>query len=544
MEHIKPLINKYKFQVLSFSIIFFLTYLIYGHTTNFGFTYSDDNALIVNRLDEMDSIVKAKDFIFKPVFNEEPVKFYRPVLNISLLIDSIISGGESGFYHFSNMVIHIISTFLLLLFLKELGYSDSASFITSILFVVHPAFVSSVAWIPGRNDPLLAIFTFLTFIYFIKNLKTGKILYLLFMVIFFTIALFTKETALVIPLILLIYVFLYENTSIFGRKVIIASIFLIFPVLLYFLMRFYVFSHNGTLDIDTIKVATNIIRASGINIWYFGIIFLIEKIMLYPQIYIHAQYLIKGTIVIMTLVVLCLIFRKKINFKHTLFGTIWYIVFIIPTYVVANNTYHTHRLCLPIVGLFIVLIEIASVVHKAYPRAKNIFYSILLFIAVFMSFSSYKQSFFYKDRENFWLRAQKENPSSPMANIGTAKYYESINDLENAEKYAIQAVQNDPRNKMSSHLASIYLKKGYLKKAKYLYEKALSSNDKYNEYSYIGLGKVYMAYNDMESALKVINKGLSIMPDSQILKKYLRILNNEEEEENKHIIIMKYKSGR
>ncbi|MDR1195597.1 MAG: glycosyltransferase family 39 protein [Endomicrobium sp.] len=538
MKKVSEFIKAYKFRILYFFAVFFLGYLIYGHTFNFGFTYLDDNALIIERIDEMDSPAKIKNFIFKPVFKENTSKFYRPVLNISLIIDTVISGGESGFYHYSNMMLHIISAFLLLLFFKELGYSDTSSFIVSILFIVHPALVSAVAWIPGRNDILLAIFSFLAFIFFIRSLKTGKTSYFLLTAFSFTIALFTKETALIIPLIFLAYAFLYEKNFILNRKIIA---YLTTPVFIYCLTRFFVLYH-GSAELNIIKLAANLINSAAINIWYFGIIFLTEKIILFPQFHNHTAGFVKGIIPVIILIALCFIFRKKINFKRILLGMIWYILFILPTYAVANSTYYTHRLYLPLVGIFIILSEIASAIYKTYPKIKKFFYFILLFLIAFMSFLSYKQTFFYKDRASFWLQAQKENPTSAMTNIGTAKYYDSINDLENAEKYTILALsflKNKKSSPLTSQLAYVYLRKGNFEQAKNLYIDALNSGGKYDERAYITLSKLYVYLNDTESAREVINKGLSVMPKSEMLKKRLRILNNEELEKKQYVIIMK-----
>jgi tetratricopeptide (TPR) repeat protein len=426
---------------------------------------------------------------------------------------------------------HIISAFLLLLLFKELGYSDISSFIVSALFAVHPALVSAVAWLPGRNDTLLAIFSFLAFIFFIRSLKNGKTSYFLFTAFFFTLALFTKETAVVIPLIFFAYMLFYEKRFILNGKIIA---YLTTPVFIYCLTRFFVLYH-GSAELNVIKLAANLINSAAINIWYFGIIFLTEKIILFPQFNNHTAGFVNGIIPVIILIALCFIFRKKINFKHILFGIIWYVLFIFPTYAIANSTYYTHRLYLPIAGIFIILIETALAVDKTYPKVKKFFYFILVFLIAFMSFLSYKQTFFYKDRASFWLQAQKENPMSVMTNIGTAKYYDSINDLENAEKYTILSLsflKNKKSSPLMSQLAYVYLRKGDLERSKNLYIDALNSGSKYDEYSYITLSKIYVYLNDTESARKVINKGLSVMPKSEMLKKRLRILNNEEREKN------------
>ncbi len=544
MKKISELINIYKFQILSFFAIFFLIYLLYYHTNSFDFIYFDDNSLIINRIDRMDSLFKTKDFILEPVFDENASKFYRPVLNLSFLIDTVISGGELGFYHFSNVLMHIIAVFLLLLFLTELGCSKLSSLAASLLFAVHPALTFAVAWVPGRNDILLAIFVLLTMIFFIKSIKSAKMRDFVLMSVFFILSLFTKETAIIIPIVFASYIFFYNKIGSMNKKNIVWIIItVIIPLLFYGIFRFLTLS-QGSSEVNILKIIMNIIKSFGANIWYFGIIFLTEKVILFPQLNLHIQDLIGGFIPILIISGFCVFFRKSINFKHILFGLIWFAIFIIPTYAMGSSIYYTHRLYIPIIGILIVLIEIVSTVYKTYPKIKLALYTFFAVLLIFMLVMSYKQSFYYKDRASFWLKAYEENPSSSVACTGVSKYYMSINNLEKAEEFALKALNKSKSKDTSiliSNLALIKHKKGENQEAEELYKKALDSGlkSKYDEYSYTGLSKIYEDKNDIEKALSIIDEGLSVMPNSNILKKYKKDLIEGNDTEQ-YVIIMKY----
>lgn len=544
MKNIRKFINQYKFQLFSFFAIFFLIYPLYYHTNSFGFIYFDDNSLIISKVDRMDSLSKMKSYILEPVFEENASKFYRPVLNLSFLIDTVISGGELGFYHFSNILMHIAAAFLFLLFLKELGCPDILSLCASLLFASHPALAFAVAWVPGRNDIILAAFVLLTMIFFIRSVKNGKFYDFLLMAAFFTFSLFTKETAVVMPVAFALYIFFYDKSKLISKRK-AASLFITaaVPVLLYAAFRFATLSQSAT-QLDNLKIIMNVLNSYAVNVWYFGIIFFTEKTMLFPQIDIHFTDLARGIVPVLLLSAVCVFFRKALNFKHIVFGLLWFLLFMLPTYAMPANIYYTHRLYIPLMGIFIILIEISHAVCKTYPKTKPALYAFFAFLLIFMSVMSYKQSFHYKDRASFWLKAYEENPSSSIVNTGVSKYYISIDDFDKAEEFALEAIEKSKSGDPSiliSKLALIRHKKGDPQKAEELYKKALNTGrkGKYDEYSYTGLSRVYEDMGDKQNALAIIDEGLSVMPNSSILKKYkTNLLENNDRDE--YVIIMKF----
>ena len=60
-------------------------------------------------------------------------------------------------------------------------------------------------WIPGRNDSLLLLFVLPAFIYFLKFLDAQREKYLYYHFLFFALAIFTKESAVLATLLVLFY---------------------------------------------------------------------------------------------------------------------------------------------------------------------------------------------------------------------------------------------------------------------------------------------------------------------------------------------------
>lgn len=163
--------------------------------------------------------------------------FYRPVLGISFLIDYLISGAKSTGYHLTSILLHAGNS-LLVFYLgrfferrflseKNAGFAPLAA---ALLFAATPLHCEAVSWISGRADPLFTLFFLLSYLLFLLSIERSgssssspslslstvstRTLYIL-SVCSFIFALQSKETAVVLPLLIAVSVFV---SAIFAGK--------------------------------------------------------------------------------------------------------------------------------------------------------------------------------------------------------------------------------------------------------------------------------------------------------------------------------------
>src|SRR6185369_9934112 len=74
---------------------------------------------------------------------------------------SQLFGLESGGHHLVNVLFHLLSALMLLVFLERATGNRLASAFVALVFAVHPLHVESVAWVAERKDVLSAFFLFL-----------------------------------------------------------------------------------------------------------------------------------------------------------------------------------------------------------------------------------------------------------------------------------------------------------------------------------------------------------------------------------------------
>jgi tetratricopeptide (TPR) repeat protein len=91
--------------------------------------------------------------------------YYRPVQNLSYMVDYWLGGGDPLLYHFSNILYHGAAAVLLFLLLKRLlpsltrtrfdpAHLFTIAFGTALLWCVQPVHNAAVAYISGRADSL------------------------------------------------------------------------------------------------------------------------------------------------------------------------------------------------------------------------------------------------------------------------------------------------------------------------------------------------------------------------------------------------------
>ncbi len=127
------------------------------------------------------------------------VNYYRPVVSASFYLEKFISHHTPFFYHQTNILIHVLTTWLVIAILYEAFRNRGLALLGGALFAVQPVQIDAVAWIGGRTDSLCALWMALYAWSLIRAARAGVVTrkrWLALSVIAFALALFTKEQML------------------------------------------------------------------------------------------------------------------------------------------------------------------------------------------------------------------------------------------------------------------------------------------------------------------------------------------------------------
>jgi hypothetical protein len=453
--------------------------LTYIWTVFFGFIYFDDNALILDNLLFLRNLANIPVAFVTDVFHvlHSPAAYYRPLLTVSFMFDSLISGSSPFFYHLTNVVIHIVTSCVVFIFMQKIKIKKEIGFLLSVIFVVHPAISQAVAWIPARDDSLLTLFSLLSVIFFINFIDSGKVKNAVWHLIFFAAALFTKELGLVVIPVIVFYYLLFEGKRFFSSKLYIAFLWVVVAGIWYFLRTVAL---QEPIKYSLLEVGTSIYMGLPAIVLDLGKVFFPFNLSVLTTI--QDSTFVWGYAAV-ALIFFLIIFSKNKNYKLIVFGATWFLIFLLPTFIRPGTGYDLdffeYRLYLPIIGLFIILSEVSFIKKFSLSDRKSVW--ILGIIVSVLIIINFIYTSVYRDRLTFWQSAAITASRNALAHKNLGAMYYLAGDLDKAEKEYKRTLELNPVEVMvHNNLGLIYMERGNAKAAEDEYKKELEINPNYD----------------------------------------------------------------
>ena len=434
-------------------------------------------------------------------------------------------------YHLFNLAIHLVSSLLVwwlinLTFstpiMKEKRISRHANLIslfTGLVFVSHPIQTQAITFIWQRAVSMAALFYLASLCFYVKSRLLNcqkaqlprhrklvslrgalftdeaipqrslqRICYI-FSLITATLAMFTKENAITLPLMIMLYEFsFFKAKRIFNSKRLIPFllIFLIIP-LTWALCESEKFQarHSFFTNISPLQYLLTEFR---VILTYIRLAFLpLHQNLDYD--YSYSKSLFEApTLFSFIFLVAVLLFAKRMFSKYRLisFSVFWFFLTLLPESSIFpfEDVIYEHRLYLPLAGYSIFLVsgiyylytEHSSLFGKNSIKAMTI---TLLMIVTCNSVLTYQRNKVWKDEFTLWSDIVQKSPHK-------ARPYNS--------------------------LGLIYKKQGNSAKALAYYNKAIEIFPNYAE-AYNNRGLLYYKQDNFIAALSDYNKAIGINPD-------------------------------
>jgi len=233
-------------------IIALIAFGVYFNTLFNGFV--DDDGAQVLRNPWITDIKHLPDMFSKSVWSflkSDVSNYYRPMMHVTYMINYHIFGLQAWGFHLVNVLFHMGNSVLAFLLIERLLGSSylvehtstflSPPFIAAVLFAVHPIHTEAVAWVAALPESAFTFFCLLSFYFFILSKERVGVRHAASVIIFF-VALLFKETAVTLPIILLIYdLVLRGNRRVASHHLKIYAPY-VAAAAIYFIMRYRVLS--------------------------------------------------------------------------------------------------------------------------------------------------------------------------------------------------------------------------------------------------------------------------------------------------------------
>ncbi|HOY32331.1 MAG TPA: tetratricopeptide repeat protein [Bacteroidales bacterium] len=495
-------------------IIILACITVYYRTLSYDYTHYDDDIMILNNLAFLKDLSNLPEAIVLDAwFMHKGIELYRPLQNISYMMDAQIGNDIIFSTHLTNLVLHILCCIAIFFLLTQLKFDRKYAFLGALVYAVHYLFLHAVIWIPARGDLLLSLFSFLSMLTFLLLIRTDKWYYYALNIIAFSLAMFSKETAIMLPLLFIIYLLLFLRKSFFRKKHLILAGFYALSIIAFYYLR----------ELSVIKKDQTGIGNFFLNLQTIPEV--IQKFFVPVNFCTMPAFNTTATIIGMMIIagfVLLFIFRKKLYNPLIMFSLLWFICFLLPGMIYRPDftdfsyEYLDHRDYLPSLGILMILL---SLVQGHEIRSKNAFAGKLilfgsLLVLIYLGFLNFMLNGIYKNAVRYSESAITHNPSCAQGyfihgcEMEKAKQEDAaLADFSNAVKYHPNLFEA-----RYNRAAILYKKKEYKKTLGDL-DYIINYKPGYGYDAYSLRGAVRSNVGDYEGAEKDFQTALQLRPD-------------------------------
>lgn len=196
---------------------FAFAFMLYANTFQHGWVLDDygvfkDNIFVTKGVDGYGDILTKT---YRHGSGHYTDNLYRPVSQLMFATEWEISPDHPGLSHFINVLFYALNALLLFIVLRKLFQKVTLwiPFAITLLYIAHPIHTEVVANIKSRDEIVSLFFILISLLIILKSIGTpqivSKLKYYLLLFITFTLAMFTKESAITmlaaIPLLLFFF---------------------------------------------------------------------------------------------------------------------------------------------------------------------------------------------------------------------------------------------------------------------------------------------------------------------------------------------------
>ncbi len=472
-------------KILSLLLLGLATFVAYASAIRNGFVW-DDTALILR-----DPFIRSwrlipegfQHFLFTDATASD---FYRPIQRLTYTFDYAAFGFRPSAFHLTSVAIHFLATVALFFFTTELLRSFAieerrrtlTAFIAALVWAIHPALTSAVAYISGRADSLAALFGFVgLYVGLIAARQNGYRAWLLngSCALLLLLSALSKEAGLIFPIVWIALLLLQRKT----KAILPAAVAIVFALVIYGVLRTSA-EHTPTPPPQSIPLLVRPILIARAIAEYAGIIIFPLHLHMDRDVETHPfgfgsasmtnaawreLQTLAGLLIFAALLFWCVRAwkRDRILAIFLILTAITYLP--ISGLVLLNATVAEHWLYLPTAFFF------AAIAYALSRHTLGI--CLLACWSLFLGVRTFVRCHDWKDQRTFLERTIADGGDSArmLINLGTLE--SSENHLDEAKKDLAAALQKEPDQPLAIiNLAAVALKQNDFATAHTLLERA------------------------------------------------------------------------
>lgn len=549
--------NKFKitFPMLCYVVILALGFTAYSNSFTVPFQFDDalyisENPLITNP----DFFTEPSKFCEKAKLSEEnknrcSTLKRRFVGQVTFALNYRLHHMQVHGYHAVNLIIHLINAILLFIFVRLVlripFFSETVTprtenltaLLTSLIFVSHPVQTQAVTYIAQRFTSLVTLFYLLSFVGYARwrTGRTGawRIAFYAISLISSVLAMWTKEIAFTLPVMLVLFEFMFfEGAE--KRRVLHLVPFLLTMVIIPMNLIEYVQPFSDFPgDAGNWKVLTDISRWDYLLTQFTVIATYIRLIFLpvnqnvdydYPVYHslfvpeVLLSFLLLVTVLGMGIYLLARYGRREPRVRLIAFGIFWFFIALSveSSIIPIVDLIFEHRVYLPSAGAFAALstalFVIAEKIKARWPWAMKATVGVSALVVVILAGGTYARNRVWQDEVALWEDVVRKSPNNVrgLSNLGLS--FQQKKQFDMALSVYDKVIAKDPFHyKVYNNRGMVYSEIGEHDKAIKDFTIAISIYPDIPE-PYQNRGTAYVNKGEHANALNDFSKVIAISP--------------------------------
>ena len=427
------------------ALLLLLPALAYANAIGNGFIWDDFPVLTANPA--VTSLENIPSFFTDPKTgaNHPGLLYYRPLRTTLHALTYSVSEFNPVPYHLLNVALHLGNVLLTFLIWSRISARRHLAAAVALLFGVHPLTSEAVSSVTGLTDVLYVTFSLLA-VWAHLNLSNRPRLMAPTVMVALALALFSKESAAVVPLLILVHDALFGR-PLQKRRYLTYVAALVGLVLGFFLLRYSLIGAGAlgeykgvTLPRTMLMQATVLARYLLFAVFPFGLS--IRHTVPVPESFLTLPIVLSGFLLTAVLIWAALKAKKK---PLITFGIAWFFITLLPymNLLPLPGAMMGERFCY--FGLSGLLMALAVPLARSWKRFAEPFElnsSVLvpsLVIAIVIGTLTVYRNFDWRDNLSIFEAAAKVAPRSNAVHIMLIREYQSRGENNRAQQHLIAA---------------------------------------------------------------------------------------------------------
>lgn len=373
----------------------------------------------------------------------------RPLLKLTYALNNSLDLRKVGF-HLFNIGIHAANVILVFALLERLARREKVKPVSAmmmaltgaLLFALHPVQTEAVTYISGRSTSLAAFFSLASLLAWIAGRTRSRqsALWMIFSAVLFALALLVKETAVVVPLAILLWEsgtfrpIPWAHLGILAAGLVAAAF---SPTYRRFL----------SVSLHARGIGANLLTQADATIYLLGQLVRLDRLNADPALPVLGWSL---GVALEAFLLIALLAVGLLSIRHRpalAFGILWFFLFLAPTnsFLPRLDVANDRQLYLAMLGPVWLLVWSVGTLLPRRPVAPL---ALLACGALLLGMATWQRNLVYADEITFWMDVTRKSPHNARAfnNLGYAYAVQARNaDAEKAFQRALELNPHDVR---------------------------------------------------------------------------------------------------